>query len=343
MSTNRTAFCATALADGRVLVTGGYDSTKELDTAEIFDPAGNGGTGTFTLLNAHMAATRYRHTATLLPNGKVLIAGGYDASYASRATAELFDPTANAGAGGFQTLANPMPSGRADHAATALKDGRVLLTGGTSGGVMSSAVIFDPASGQFAMTNPLHYVRIHHTATLLDSGKVLITGGDQGGKGDSAELFDPAADGGKGSFSDLPPMSTTRYFHRAALLKNGQVLITGGSNGGPLYKTDLFDPTGNAQAGTMTATIDMSAGRALQTMTLLADGRCLIAGGAVSSSTGLDSRSTEWWDPSLNTGSGGYRPGPPMIYGRSGHQAILLSNQAILILGGGQIKAETLR
>lgn len=343
MSTNRTAFCATALADGRVLVTGGYDSTRELDTAEVFDPAANGGAGAFTPMNARMSVTRYRHTATLLPNGKVLIAGGYDASYVSRTSAELFDPTANGGAGGFQILPATMASGRAAHVAVALKDGRVLLTGGTAGGVLASGEIFDPATGQFTLTNPLHYVRIHHTATLLDNGKVLVTGGDQGGKGDSAELFDPTTDGGKGGFSDLPPMSTTRYFHQAALLGNGQVLITGGSNGGPLAKADLFDPMGNAQAGAMTATVSMAAGRALQTMTTLADGRCLVAGGIVSSSTGLDSRSTEWWDPSLNGGSGGFRPGPAMIYGRSGQLAIRLPNQAVLVLGGGQIKAEILR
>jgi hypothetical protein len=342
MSTNRSAFCATVLADGRVLVTGGYDATRELDSAEIWDPAGNGGLGSFTLLSARMAVTRYRHTATLLPSGKVLITGGRDASFASRSTAELFDPSANGGAGGFQTLAHAMTSARAEHVATALKDGRVLLTGGSSGSVLASAETFDPATNHFTATGPLHYVRIHHTATLLDSGKVLITGGDQGGLGSSAELFDPAAASGLGAFSDLPPMAVSRYFHAAALLKNGQVLITGGSNGGLLFKTDLFNPMGNGGAGTMAPSVDMAAGRSGHAMAPLQDGRCLIVGGAVSSPT-LDSRSTEWYDPALNVGSGGFQAGPSLIYGRSGHLALRLPSGAILVLGGGQTKAELMR
>lgn len=343
LSTNRSAFCATLLLDGRVLVTGGYNATQELDSAEIFTPSANGGLGGFTLLNAHMSVTRYRHTATLLPSGKVLITGGRDGSFASRQSAELFDPLANGGAGGFQSLSSAMTVARAEHVALALKDGRVLITGGSSGNIQKTAEIFDPNLNTFTATNGLHYVRIHHTATLLDSGKVLITGGDQGGMGNSAELFDPAADGGKGSFSDLPPMSISRYFHQAALLKSGQVLIAGGSNGGPIYKADLFDPLGNAQAGTILPTADMAAGRALHTLTSLNDGRCLVAGGAVTSNTGLDSRSTEWFDPTMNAGGGGYRPGPTLLYARSGHVALRLADQTILILGGGQIKAEVLR
>jgi len=342
MSTNRSAFCATVLADGRVLVTGGYDSTRELDSAEIWDPAGNGGQGSFTLLSARMAVTRYRHTATLLPSGKVLIAGGRDAAYNARSTAELFDPSVNGGAGGFQTLANAMTSARAEHVALALKDGRILLTGGISGSVLATAETFDPATGHFTATSPLHQVRIHHTATLLDSGKVIITGGDQGGVGTSAELFDPAGASGLGAFSDLPPMAASRYFHAAALLKSGQVLITGGSNGGLLFKAEFFSPTGNGGAGTMTPTVDMAAGRALHSMTPLQDGRCLIAGGAVSSLT-LDSRSTEWYDPALNVGTGGFQPGPSLLFGRSGHLALRLPSGAILVLGGGQIKAELMR
>ncbi len=342
MSTNRLAFGAARLADGRVLVSGGYDSMKELDTAELFNPTGNGGAGSFTSLSAKMTVTRYRHTATLLANGQVLITGGRDATFAPRNTAELFDPATNGGAGGFQTLAHQMTVPRAEHVAVALNDGRVLLVGGSSGNITNSAEIFDPATGTFTATDPLHYVRIHHTLTVLVNGKVLVTGGDQGGSGVSAELFDPSGSNGKGSFSDVPPMSVDRYFHQASRLKNGQVLIAGGSNNGSLLaKTDLFDPAAHAGASGMTPAVDMSAGRALHTMTPIADGRCLIAGGTVSSAT-LDSHSTEWFDPTLNAGAGGFQPGPRLIYARSGHQAVLLSDQTILILGGGDLRTERL-
>lgn len=342
-SVGRTASCVTQLADGRVLVTGGYSSTAELDTAEIFDPSANGGLGAFSAVPSRMSCTRYRHTATLLPNGKVLIAGGRDASYNSRKSIELFDPALNGGQGGFQTLGAQMGVARADHGAVTLQDGRILLMGGTSGSVSNSAEIFDPATLQFGSLITMQSVRLHHTATRLANGKVLVTGGDQGSVGNGAEIFDPAGDGGKGSFTATGSMAQSRYFHAAALLKDGRVLVSGGSQGGPMASAEFFDPAANGGVGAFTAAPSMLVARALHTVTVLPDGRCLVAGGTGGQLTGTLAKTTEWFDPSAAGGSGAFVTAPALVHGRSAQDALLLKNRTMLIVGGGDLHAEILR
>src|SRR5208283_3128535 len=157
------------LADGRVLITGGLDSSGDpLSSAEIFDPA----KGTYSTTGS-MKTTRFGHTATLLGNGKVLVAGGNPSSI-GEGTAELFDP-----ATGIFTAAGNMNAQRTGHTATLLKDGKVLVVGGAvfvnpdafpfQRGVWESiqtAELFDPASGTFTPTGSLQTARTTHTATL---------------------------------------------------------------------------------------------------------------------------------------------------------------------------------
>src|SRR5947207_2903185 len=170
----RTAHAATALTDGRILITGGRDSAGNIvAVSEIFDPATDTSTASATL-----TTPRVDHTATLLPDGKVLVAGGADAS-GSLSSVEIFDP-ANAAAG-FRMLAASMGAARARHTATVLNDGKVLIAGGDDAGTAetSTAEIFDPATETFssvlmAMAAP----RIGHTATLFSDDSVLLAGGN---------------------------------------------------------------------------------------------------------------------------------------------------------------------
>ncbi len=195
--------------------------------AEIYDPA----TGSFTLLAAAMNTGRSFHTATLLGDGKVLIAGGSTAG-TSLATAELYDPAAKT----FALVGN-MTAVRAGHAATMLNGGKVLMTGGGDGfggNSTTAAELYDPSTASFVPVNSMKNPRSLHTTTLLNNGQVLVAGGGSvfygGGQSyslSSAELFDPAT----GSFSATADMTAIRESHTATLLANGQVLVVGGANG----------------------------------------------------------------------------------------------------------------
>ena len=306
MTWGRYFHTATRLADGKVLVTGGYStSLGYLSTAEIYNPA----TGSFSP-TAPLSTPRYGHTATLLPNGKVLIAGGYSPYLGYLSSAELYDPatgifspaggmafsryvheatllqdgrvliTGGYGSGpqtaelydpatGLFSFAASMSLGRGQHQATRLSDGRVLVTGG---GGSPLAEIYNPASGIFTATGSLLLPRYYeHTATLLPSGKVLIVGGyTPSGYGILAELYDPAS----GVFSAAGTLAVGRAYHEATLLPNGKVLLTGGYSPS-LQIVELYDPV----SGTFSSEPSLAVPRGLHTATLLADGRVLVAGG----------------------------------------------------------------
>ena len=209
-----------------------------------------------------MTTGREWYTATLLPSGMVLIAGGGDSS------AEVYDPAA-----GTFTSTGDMTAARYDHTATLLPSGMVFIAGGGyynndgSSTSLASAELYDPGAGIFTATVSMTVARESHTAILLPSGDVLIAGG----YGDlaSAELYDPAAR----TFTPTGGMTAERYGHTATLLPSGKVLIAGGEGGNT--SAELYDPT----AGTFTATGSMTTGREWHTATLSPDGKVLIAGG----------------------------------------------------------------
>ena len=242
-----------------------------------------------------MRSPREDHTATLLPDGRVLVAGGTTGTSAVAArgvtlasirtvaappealkTAELFDP-----ATGTFSPTGSMTTARASHTATALLDGRVLFVG--AGDVYpsdTSAELYDPGTGTFHRTGSMTIGRFRHTSTLLRDGRVLITGGvdiDTSFSYASAELYDP----GDGTFSSAGLMHTARQGHTATGLLDGRVLIAGGwdndSQGWQvLSSTELFDPA----TGAFTVIGSMGDARTGHTATLLIDGRVLIAGGS---------------------------------------------------------------
>jgi len=263
----RTLHAATLLGDGKVLVTGGdsgNDFSTPLATAEIFDIS----TGMFTP-TGNMVNARAGHTATLLANGKVLVAGG-----SSGDAAELFDP-----ATGEFTATGSMETSRTNGTATLLKNGDVLVTGGddASGNPVATAELFDPTTGMFMPTGSMSVARAAHTATLLTSGEVLVTGGRSSGVANttviaSAELFDPAT----GAFVLTGSMESPRELQTAAKRTDGKVLVTGGLSGtGDLSTAELFDPAN----GIFTPAGNMEIERFLHTATLLTNGAILVTGG----------------------------------------------------------------
>jgi hypothetical protein len=286
---------STLLADGRVLVTGGVDysvlDSPYLSSAEIYDPA----TGVWSKTGP-MVKGRGGHTATLLKNGKVLIAGGCD----NDNTAELFDPGTNA----FSTLGKMAVSATCGSTATLLPNGSVLLEGGASTGVAASklAEIYDPATGRFSRTGSMATARSDAQAVLLGDGRVLVAGGDQESDNEvdlnSAEIYNPAT----GKFTEAGYMETPRTQFSATLLGNGSVLVAGGSNVGQFVNSaELYEPATNTFRATGSMTVarasDSDSPHTIWTTLYtspLADGRVLFVGGDAGPGTG---GTAEIYDP----------------------------------------------
>ncbi len=266
MTKKRVSHTATLLKDGRVLIVGGWSNRNAPErSAEIYDPK----TQKFVAVGNTKFA-RSGHGSTLLENGKVLIAGGYDGER-NLSEAELFNPKTNR----FESI-KKMQTARNVHSATKLKDGKVLITGGElrRGKVISTAEIFNPETNEFTnISTKMNAIRYKHDSVLLTDGNVLIFGGsddrDWGGKLKSAEIFNPE----KQTFTPTKDMNFARFkiSQTATVLKNGKVLIAGGSE-----KAEFYDPKKKSfeiVSGNLGKSLHYS------TVTLLKDGRALILGG----------------------------------------------------------------
>jgi Collagen triple helix repeat (20 copies)/Galactose oxidase, central domain len=239
LQTAREGAAAVPLPDGQVLIAGGWNN-GDLQSAELFSPA----TDAFTALPesgaTELQTARYGAVAVPLPDGQVLIAGGYNESSGPLQSAELFNPTDDAFTALPESGATELQTARFDAVAAPLPDGRVLIAGGqNSGGSLQSAELFDPADDTFtaltaAGATELQTARLGAVATPLPDGQVLIAGGFKASGGPllSAELFDPASE----TFTALPEAGETelpipRAGAVAAPLPDGQVLIAGGISG----------------------------------------------------------------------------------------------------------------
>ncbi len=322
--------------------TNAFTGSASVPDLVTFAPSGN------------MSVARSGHTATLLNNGKVLVAGGYG-NGPNPASAELYDP-----ASGTWSSTGSMSVARSNHTATLLLNGKVLVTGGSGSGG-TSAELYDPASGTWSSTGSMSVARSNnHTATLLPNGKVLVVGFT------GAELYDPVS----GTWNITGSMIVGCGSHTATLLPNGKVLVVGG--GIKLVSiAELYDPTSGiwSTAGSMivnkahfthtstllngkvlvtggmydssaelydlvTDTWSMTGGMSVirdsHTATLLPSGKVLIAGGRIGSSQ--TRASAELYDPA----SGTWSSTGSMSVTRSNHTATLLPNGNVLVAGGSR-------
>jgi hypothetical protein len=272
-----------------------------------------------------MLEPRSGHTATLLQDGKVLIAGGMRRNQDFYSSAELYDPAT----GKFQAT-GPMNLARVGHAAVLLRSGKVLIVGGWVGrGCTDSAELYDPATGKFVALSKMTGKRGQPRATLLASGDVLITGGadhDTPGGIASAEIFRPDIS----KFELVGPMHSARTSHTATALNDGRVLIVGGRGDTVTASAELYDPATKQ----FIVTGSLLNARYKHTAGLLADGRVLIAGGSGERDWQGTMKSAEIYDP--RTGQfGGTSPLNDSRFKLPGEAAELASGQ-ILVAGGSR-------
>jgi len=324
MLEGRVHHTATLLPEGQVLVVGGYKCNYNfftdciLASAELYAPS----TGTFASTGSMTTARTY-HTATLLPNNKVLVTGGYLDGSTTSDSAELYDSVT----GAFTPTATMMTA-RFSHTATLLLDGTVLVTGGgtdwSNSGQLALAEVYNPSVGAFVSTSSMITARRDHTATLLPDGKVLVAGGFGFGGSYlvSAELYDPST----GQFDATGSMITSRMEHTATLLPDGKVLVAGGYGiDGYLASAELYD----SSSGTFFPTGNMAVARVGHRATLLSSGKVLIVGGF--SPAGGRINSAEVYDPS----TGIFTLTGTMTIGRTQPTATLLLDGRVLVTGGG--------
>jgi len=316
------------LPSGQVLAAGGGDGDN---TAELYDPA----TGVWTPTGS-LAAGRATHSATVLNNGKVMVAGGMNASGQVLASAELYDP-----ATGTWVTISPMNVIRAHHTAILLDNGQVLIAGGDDGpggNDYASTELFSASipsvPDTWTATGLLNFNRSLHSATLLNTGMVLVVGGvNLGGTPlASAELYDPAA----GTWVSTGALHSPHSGHTATLLNDGKVLVTGGNDnnntGVSIDAAEIYDPG----TGAWTTTAPLTTARQSHTATLLPNGTVFVVGGV-----GTDNFNTlasaELYNPVNDT----WTATSPFNHARSEHTATLLNDGKVLVAGGsGSFNAE---
>jgi hypothetical protein len=280
-----------------------------------------GWTATGNMLEAR---TRYQ-TATLLLDGRVLVAGGDDPASGGLISAELYDPSS-----GSWTATGSMTMAHAGGTATLLRNGKVLVAGGFGSlpstsweGARRSAELYDPVSGSWSATGSMDALFSEHTATLMADGKVLIAGGG------SAALYDPT----EGTWRATGQMIEQRDYHTATLLPDGRVLVAGGGAEPEdfLASAELFDPA----TGTWSAARDMARGRSYHHAVLLPNGTVLVTGGWVKGDPGQDLEAPAF-DQQYDPATGTWTATSIMDAIRGfGATDTLLRDGTVLVTGGG--------
>ena len=285
-----------------------------------------------------MVLARRLHTATLLKDNKVLLAGSFPwTNTAALLRADLYDPETDA------FSAKGTTESRYTHTATLLPDGNVLLTGAVPP-ANTSTEIYDVANGTFTVATPLLTGRRGHTATLLGNGKVLLVGGFGAISGAdsstlaSAELYDPIAK----TFTNTGALATARYSHTASVLPDGRVLIVGGWSGAvtatgsyagkAVATAEVYD----AGSGTFSIAGSLATARISHAAATLPGGKILIVGGSDSADpTRLTAApnplaSVELYNPAARS----FTPAPSMTMPRVGPTATVLASGEVLVVGG---------
>ena len=285
---------------------------------------------------APLNVARVGHTATLLQDGKILVAGGSGRRFTRLASAELYDPIA----GEWRLLPGSMIMARSGHTATLLPTGEVLVAGGYGPGGLTTPTseLYDPATQQWSEGPMLAAARANHTATKLDDGTVLVVGGTSQGLSEllsSAELYDRSVPL-NGTWTNAGSLAQVRQDHTATLV-DGDVLVIGGYPGvaGPSAKPELYD----AQSKTWSPISPSATGaaeRQLHTATLLPNGKVLVAGGQTTNSPPME-RSSSLYDPGAGrdyrtgewTTAGNLLEPPRML-----QTAVQLTDGKVLLTGG---------
>jgi len=323
----RAQHSAISLFDGRVLITGGFDSSgNPIASAEIYDPA----TGLFTETPEPMASARSAHRMTAVGNGKVLITGGFGASGAPLATAELFDPAPVNPATDTFTPADSLLHARANHSATELPTGEILVAGGyDGGGVLGSTEIYDPDDNTFTAGRTLNQARQSHSSWVLPNGLLLISGGNNNPSDDwdiqtsflsSAELYNPATN----TFTPTGSKNNATSAGNSYLLWTGKLLAAGGGTN----KAELYTPNMEGTLETWVTAANMNTARANANYSYLDDGRVIMIGGLDSSGNPL--ASAELYDYL----TGNFSPTGSMATPRQHHYVTRLYTEKILVTGG---------
>jgi hypothetical protein len=295
-----------------------------------------------------LAQKRSLHTATVLLDRDVLVAGGGDALLSDPAgaatdTADLYDTETET----FLPLADPLTVPRLFHTATRLANGKVLLCGGVDDTlpdpiVLSSAEIYDPASQTFAPTGSMSIPRAGHTATLLSDGRVFVAGGTTDADdvvtiilnaSKKTEIYDPAT----GLFTPGPDMVEPKVGHSAVRLLDNRVFVTCGATFVtiivpiPVFSSvsQIYNPTTNSYQGLPNA----ADARALFGLTRLLDGRVLLTGGVGGSPLSPGALADA---EIFNPAGGSFAPVPNMPNVRANHASVLLADGRVLVAGGGQ-------
>ena len=323
--------CTGALASGMIL--------PVLATTAAAATAGGLGPPNTFVATAPLGVAQSGQTATLLPDGQVLIAAG------GTTNAELYNPATRS----FAPTAK-MPLAVSGATATLLPNGKVLVAGGVHGfHQVTSAELYNPATGTWAATGAMNVARSGQTATLLPDGQVLVAGGGCNGHAygcdagsfeaalSSAELYNPAT----GTWARTGSMKSGREYFTATLLKNGQVLAAGGFNNcdddfcSDVATADLYNPA----TGTWTQTGSMQGAREQHSATLLPDGDVLVAGGLNEGGfccSQFEYSSAELYNPATGT----WTPTASMAVKHAGQTATLLPGGWVLVAGGGTPVAE---
>jgi hypothetical protein len=276
----------------------------------------------------NMTQARLYPSATLLPNGQVLIVGGYHRGTGGIAQAELYNPTT-----GTFTATGSLNTGRYGQTATLLNNGTVLIAGGrNTSGPLASMEIYNPSTGTFSVTASLPCA-CGQEPTLLPNGKVLFSGGFNGSTAiNNAVLYDPTT----GTVTATGNLNVARAGPSSTLLPNGQVLVAGGVfyTGTPPYNlvanylasAELYNPA----TGTFTLTGSFHTARGGHTDTVLGNGTVLMAGGQNNGANGGYLASAEIYNPS----TGKFTVTGSLNTARILHKAHLLASGEVLIVAG---------
>jgi Kelch motif/Galactose oxidase, central domain len=277
-----------------------------------------------------MGTARYAAAAAPLPDGRVLVAGGYHDNGGDHylASAEVFNAATNTfSSAGIGTMSTP----RRGAVAAPLPDGRVLVAGGSyddgTEHYLASAEVFNPATGVFTAVSDMGIARVRAAAAPLPDGRVLVAGGNNGStRLSSAEVFNPVTN----AFTPVSDMGGDRARATAAPLPDGRVLVAGGTSDAPLASAVVFSPVTNAFSSAGIGV--MSTARRAPAAAPLPDGRVLIAGGSYDDATEHYLASAEVFNPATNTFSSAGIGG--MGSARTGAAAARLADGRVLVAGG---------